>query len=307
MRARLVELLTRNWLIKLTALFLSVMLYIAVAAQQVTTQLFTLKLLLDVPPGRTLNSKVPTVDVRFSGRGSELLKLRALPPVIRRAVPDTFSGSVWTLRLEPSDVVKPRGVDVQIDEISPREIPIELSAVIRKEIRIVPRVGVATDSGYFLQGGLSITPSIARIVGSEQALAAIESVMTVPVQITGVTGFFSRMVPLDTSVLGVVRIAPKQVEVSGSVTAIVERSFAGIPVETGAGAPRTFTVTPARVSVSVRGPEDRVQLLTRDSLRVVAHLPRRPAPGAYARLTVLAPRGITARAIPDSVALRRRS
>jgi len=59
------------------------------------------------------------------------------------------------------------------------------------------------------------------------------------------------------------------------------------------------------VLVSIRGPEERVQTLTRDSLRVVAHITG--TSGGVARITVIAPRGITARAIPDSVTLRRRA
>jgi hypothetical protein len=80
-------------------------------------------------------------------------------------------------------------------------------------------------------------------------------------------------------------------------------------VETGAGAITGFIVTPPRVSVTVRGPEERVQALTRDSLRVVAHITGSTAEagGGVARITVVAPPGITARAIPDSVTLRRRT
>ena len=74
--------------------------------------------------------------------------------------------------------------------------------------------------------------------------------------------------------------------------------------ETGAGAITGYIVTPSRVSIAVRGPEERVQTLTRDSLRVVAHITN--ASGGFAKITVIAPRGITARAIPDSVTLRRR-
>ena len=70
----------------------------------------------------------------------------------------------------------------------------------------------------------------------------------------------------------------------------------------------SFIITPARVSVAVRGPEQRVQALTRDSLRVVAHIAGATADGgSVGRLTVIAPPGITARAIPDSVTLRRRT
>jgi len=175
-------------------------------------------------------------------------------------------------------------------------------------VRIVPLVRIVAESGYQMQGGLAITPSMARIVGSDRALAAIDSVTTVPTEIANVTGPFTRTIPIDTAPLGIVRIAPKEVTVSGDLSIIHERSFAGIPVESGAGALTSFVVTPARVSVVVRGPDAAVQRLTRDSLKVIVHLPGRlPAAGAYARLTVIAPTGIIARAVPDSVALRKKT
>ena len=298
----------KNWPIKLTALFLSLLLYIAVAAQQPTSQLFSLKLALDLPPGRAVAAKLPTVAVQISGKGSELLKLRTSPPVIRRRVPDTLSGTVWRIRLQPGDVELPRGVEgLRIDDIVPRDLEIVLDSVGRKEVRIVPRVTVRADSGFSLEGGLSLTPSIARLVGPEPELATIDSVMTVPVDISGVSGPFARVVPIDTIALGVVRVSPRQVEISGNVGALAERSFNAVPVETGAGGFAGYVVVPARVSVAVTGPEGRIRGLTRDSLRVVAHLSGRAAPGAYARLTVVAPPGVTARAVPDSVALRRRT
>ena len=307
MPGKLTQLFTRNWLIKLVALFLSVMLYVAVAAQQPTSDVFQLKLGVDLPPGRTLTSKLPTVAVQVSGRGSELAKLRVFPPVIRRAVPDTLAGAVWLVRLQTGDVQLPRGVDVRVDDITPREIELLLDAVARKEVRIVPRVEVKADSGFVLEGGLSLTPAIARIVGPEQDLAAIDSVTTLPVEISEVTGPFARRVPIDTTVLGRVRVIPKEVEIAGNVGALAERSFAGISVETGAGALTSFTVVPARVSVAVRGPEEVVSRLTRDSLRVVASVRGPVTAGTFAHLTVVAPRGVTARAVPDSVSLRRRT
>jgi len=168
-------------------------------------------------------------------------------------------------------------------------------------------VSVTPDSGQVLHGGLSMTPTKVRLVGPEKSLAAIDSVTTVPMEITNVSGEFSRVVPIDTMPLGIVRLSPKQVTVTGDMGLIAERSFGGIPVETGAGAITSFIVTPPRVSVAVRGPEERVLALTRDSLRVVAHITGATTSGGVARITVIAPRGITARAIPDSVTLRRRS
>jgi hypothetical protein len=83
--------------------------------------------------------------------------------------------------------------------------------------------------------------------------------------------------------------------------------FAGLPVETGAGKITSFTIVPARVAVTVRGPDDVVQALTRDNLKVIAHLAGPPVNGAWAHLTVIAPAGVSARAVPDSVALRKKT
>jgi hypothetical protein len=201
----------------------------------------------------------------------------------------------------------PTGTDLQVSDISPREITLTLDSVKRKEVRIVPLVTVVPDSGQVLRGGLTISPSVAHIVGSDRALAAIESVTTVSTRISSVTGRFSQQVAIDTSALGPVRIGPKAVEVTGELGPVHERVFAGLPVETGAGKITSFTIVPARVAVTVRGPDDLVQALTRDNLKVIAHLAGPPVSGAWAHLTVVAPAGVSARAVPDSVALRKKT
>jgi YbbR domain-containing protein len=305
MRADLVQLLTRNWPIKGAAVFLALMLYVAVQLQQPVTTSFDVAVNILLPPGRALLHKPPKVRVQISGKGSQILKLRSLAGDITRRVPDTLTASTFSLRLDPTDVelALPKGADVRVMEIRPSEITIALDSVVRKEVRIVSLITVTPESGQFLRGGLSISPTVARLVGPEKSLATIESVTTVPTEITNVTGAFTRRVPIDTMPLGIVRLLPKQVTATGDMGTLAERSFGGIPVETGAGAITSFIVTPPRVSVRVRGPEERVQALTRDSLRVVAHF---TGVDGRARITVVAPRGITARATPDSVTLRRR-
>jgi len=307
MRANLLQLITRNWPIKGAALFLALMLYVAVQLQQPVTTSFDVTLNVQLPPGRALVKPPPKVRVQISGKGSQILKLRSLAGDITRRVPDTLTASTYAIHLDPTEVelALPKGADVRVMEVRPSEITLALDSVARKEVRIVSLVTIKPDSGQFLHGGLSMTPTTARLVGPEKSLEAIDSVTTVPMEITNVSGAFTRNVAIDTMPLGIVRLSPKQVVVTGEMGTIAERSFAGIPVETGAGAITSFIVTPARVSVAVRGPEERVQALTRDSLRVVAHITG-AIPGV-ARITVIAPRGITARAIPDSVTLRRRA
>jgi len=306
-RASIFQFLTRNWPIKGAALFLALMLYVAVQLQQPVTTSFDVTLNVQLPPGRALVQKPPKVRVQISGKGSQILKLRSLAGDITRRIPDTLTASTYYIHIDPAEVelALPKGADVRVMEVRPSEITLALDSTAWKTVRIVSLVTVTPDSAQVLHGGLLMMPTMARLVGPEKALDGIDSVTTVPTEITGVSGEFSRNVPIDTMPLGIVRLVPKQVTVSGTMGVIAERSFAGIPVETGAGAITSYIVTPARVSVSVRGPEERVQNLTRDSLRVVAHITG--TSGGLARITVIAPRGITARAIPDSVTLRRRS
>jgi len=300
------QLFARNWAIKLAAIFFAVMLYVAVAAQQPLSQRFALRLIVTVPPGRSVRQQPVGVTVTLSGKGSEILKLRSFPRTIRKTIPDTFSGSAWSIHLQPSDVSIPKGTDVQVAEIAPRDLDVLLDSVGRKDVRIVPLVRVEAESGYVLRG-LSIVPSVARVVGPEKSLAAVESITTLPTVISSVNGPFFRTVPLDTTPLGVVRVAPKEVRVAGEVAAIIERAIPAVPITTAASGFAGFLLSPERVTVTLRGPESKVNTLTKDSVRVVAHLVGKAGPGGCARLTVTAPPGIRARAVPDSVALKRKT
>jgi hypothetical protein len=303
MRGKLLLLISRNWPIKLAAVLLALMLYVAVQAQQPITQNFEMKLDIEVPFGRSLLQKPPTVWVTISGKGAELLRLRTFPGAITKSVPDTLSASSWQIRLENGDVPVPKGVDVSVLAITPRDVTVSLDSVTRKEVRVVPLVTVVPESGFVVRGGISIAPSIVRLVGPERNVDAIDSVTTIPTEITNVSASFRRELAIDTSMLGIVRIAPQRVMVSGEVEALLRRTFGGIPVESGAGQLVGVALDPARVSVSVQGPAERVDRLTRDSFRVVAVL---TPDGGYARLRVLSPAGLDARPTPDSVTVRRR-
>src|SRR5260370_39905301 len=83
------QLFVRNWAIKLAALFFAIMLYVAVAAQQPLTQSFPMRLVLAIPPGRTVKEQPAGVVVLITGKGSEVMKLRSFPRLIEKIIPDT--------------------------------------------------------------------------------------------------------------------------------------------------------------------------------------------------------------------------
>lgn len=298
--------LFRNWGLKLAALFLSLLLYVFVAAQEQVTQELPMRLDVRVPPGRTLLDAPTELTVVLRGKITELLRLRLLRQVVPLQVPETLSTATWSSPISPGSVDLPKGADVQVSEIRPSVVTIQLDSVASKEVPIVPRFTVAPESGQIIEGGLQITPSVARLVGPDPLLARIESVATLPTAFDAVSGPFTRVVQIDTAPLGIVRITPHDVRVSGSTTAVFERVFNLLPVESGAGPLTGYELRPAQATVVVRGPESVIQGLTKDSLKVIVHLTGTLADSATVRVMVLAPRGVTARAVPDSVLVMRR-
>lgn len=296
----------RNWPLKMAALFLSVMLYVAVAARRQVTQEVVMRLDVQVPPGRTLQSTPPLDTVVLRGKILELVRLQWIHRVIAIEVPDTLSTAIWITTLLASSVKIPTGSNVEVADFRPREVVIQLDSVGTKDVPILARITATADSGQALDGGLQITPSVARVVGPDRLLAAIETVTTVPTALRGMSGPFSRMVPLDTTPLGVVRLSPKEVRVSGTTTGVFERVFNLVPIESGAGPLTGYELRPARATVTVRGSEAAIQSLTKDSIRVIVHLGGPVSDTATVRLMVLAPRGVAARAAPDSVLIVRR-
>src|SRR2546426_9537035 len=162
-RASLGHLFVRNWPIKLAALFFAIMLYVAVAAQQPLSQSFAMRLAIGIPPGRTVRQQTAGVTVVITGKGSEILKLRSFPRVIRKVIPDTFSASLWRIQLQATDVELPKGIDVQVADIRPRDVDILLASLSRKEVRIVPPGKGEARAGDGLRGP-SITPSLGPLV-----------------------------------------------------------------------------------------------------------------------------------------------
>src|SRR5256885_16782121 len=135
MRSSLLQLITRNWPIKGAALFLALMLYVAVQLQQPITTSFDVTLNVLLPRGRALVHKPPKVRVQISGKGSQILKLRSLAGDITRRVPDTLTSSTYQTHLDPRelDLALPKGADVRVIEVRPGDVTPALDSVARKE------------------------------------------------------------------------------------------------------------------------------------------------------------------------------
>lgn len=304
MKVGLRALFVTNWPIKLTSLALAAVLWAAVAAEEPTTQLVPVDLMVQPPEGRALTRPLPPVKALYAGSARELIKLYASPPVITAAIPDTVTGSTYTLDLSTSDLKLAEDAAVKPQDIQPQRIEVTLDAVSHRLVAVVPRVTIRPDTGFAIVGGVALSPSSVLVRGPEAVLARIDSVATVPLEITGVREPIRREVAIDTGALGVAQAAPKTVEISADVEAVSDRVLMDIPVQVRPSR-GGWTVDPATVIVTLRGPTARVAQLSRDSVEVVA-----APPGSGRRetvpLQVVTPPGVDGRATPDSVQVRRK-
>ncbi len=304
MKRNLRELVLGNWPIKLTALILAAVLWAAVAAEEPTTQLVPVSLVVQPPEGRALTSPLPPVKALYAGSARELIKLYASPPSITKTIPDTVMTSEYVLELRPEDLTVGARVNAQVQDIQPRTIRVRLDEMAQRTVPVVPRVRIVPDSGYTVTGGVTVVPGSATVRGPELHVRHIYEVKTLPVEIVGARGPLRRSVQLDTAEFGTVQVFPASVEISASLEAISERVMLEVPV-TLKGVGGGWISEPAKVIVTLRGPASRVAQIPPESVTVVA-LVEAPRTGAKVPLQVMTPAGVRGVAVPDSVALGRR-
>jgi hypothetical protein len=295
-----------NWPVKVTALVLSGVLWAAVAAEEPTTQLIPVHLVVQPPAGRTLRGSVPAVQAVYVGSTRELIKLYSSPPTIRKAIPDTLTGNQFDLELAPQDLVTGKQINVRAEDIQPRSVQIQLDEVSRRTIQVEPHVTAVADSGYAVLDGLTVSPSSVVVIGPDSAIRRLHAVPTMPVALSGLTAPVRRTVRLDTTGLGPIRVSPEEVDVSVEVAFIAEKVLMGVPVTIQGERVATTTASPPAIIVTVRGPAGRLVHLTRDSVTVVANRTDTDRPETV-WLQVVPPEGLTAVATPDSVLLQRRA
>ena len=205
----------RNWPLKLGALALSTILWVYVAAEQPTSKFIDVRLELELPPDLALARPAPVVRAAVTGPWREVIKLYSSPLTVHAAAPATAAPPHWQLVLVPSDIQVPHAARVTIQDVEPRTVELDVDLVVRRDVPVAVRAQVAPESGFALARPVAVTPAMVRVSGPRALVAAIDSFPTEAVEIRGVTGPFERVVPLDTAGHALLRVAPREVTVSG--------------------------------------------------------------------------------------------
>ncbi|MCZ6915933.1 MAG: hypothetical protein O7I93_04070 [Gemmatimonadetes bacterium] len=289
-----------NWPIKLTALVLATVLWAAVEAEEPTTQLIPVSVTITTPANRTLTQQIPLVQAVYEGSARELIKLYTSPPLIRKVVPDTLSGSVFTFNLSPQDVILTFDADVTLRDVIPQRLVVLLDDEAQRRVPVIPRVTVLPDSEFVITGPVVAVPDSVLVIGPEAQVRRIGGVYTDSLVIRRVNESGTLTVPIDTAAFGVVRLSQHEVEIQFDIEVLTERIVVGVPVVIAGG---IWESIPPTVQVSVRGPASLVRSVTRDQLMVTAD--SSITAGEMMAVRVVGPEGVTASVSPDSVQARR--
>lgn len=215
--ARLPGILVRNWPLKLAALALAAILWVFVAAEETTSQLVAVQVNVNLPADLALSRAVPPVRVLVTGPGRELIKLYASPPLIHATIPAGAGPPRWRLTVSPSDVQISRTARVNIQDIEPRTIDFDLDRVTRRDVPVAVRGVLEAESGFAIARPLVISPTHVRVTGPRALVMAVDSFVTEPMEVRGVTGTFERTIALDTASRPLMRVTPREVTVTGRV------------------------------------------------------------------------------------------
>ena len=209
--------LARNWPLKITSLLLAVMLWVVATAEQPASRVLPVTLVPQLPAGRSFTGDPPAVTALVVGPRRELIKLTGAHLTLTRILPDTITGRAVTLDLLPSEVEVPRGGEVRVQDIQPRQVTLQLDPVVFRSVPVHPDLRLELDSGTRLMRAVQVFPGVVRLTGPADQVARIDSVKTIPLRVEKVEGLFERSVAVDTEGFGTVRVSPSEVMISFEV------------------------------------------------------------------------------------------
>ena len=256
----------RQFWLKLLAVMLATVLWLTVAGEHVVERTLRVPLeLRNVPDQLEIVGDPPmTVDVRV--RGSSTLLTRTEPGEIVATLDLAAARAGSRLfHLRADEVRRPYGVEVA--QISPVTIPLELEKSSRRSVPVVPAVEGDPAPGYVI-GRATATPVNVEVVGPESRLRDLTSATTEPISVAG-----QRANVTDVVTIGVSDSAVRLVETQSATVTVevlpapVERDLAGVPIRwRNLGAGLTARITPSMLRVTVRGRRAAFDVLRPESM-----------------------------------------
>ena len=277
---------------KLVALFLALLLYLAIAPR---TSEKREKSFANVPvhielPGNLVNNSddIPRVEVTLSGDMQMLDNIDPGTLYLRTVVNSdaVIPGELYTLRLRMGDLNGlPNGV--RVSSISPRELPLTLERLIHKRVIVKPSYGSqeAMSRDYEISN-CRLVPASVVLSGSARVLDSIQEVSTnaIPLDEQVTDNFeYRTALRLPPGVRSDISEVDAHVEV---IKSVVSQTFEVGPVRIIQSAEHTrkFKVsdpTPGSLTVELRGQRSLLGRMHSREISVTVNLDSITQPGSY--------------------------
>ena len=177
--------------------------------------------------------------------------------------------SVQRIELDAGNVSLPFGVEVL--DVSPGSIPLQLDRVETKSIPVAVNLSGQPAAGYRLLGGPTVAPAEIEVSGAKQLVDQL-SIITIDLSLNGLSTREQRVVlPLSRDPL--LRYSQRSVEVSLDIVEENETTLITVDPSNfvyGSGdQPVTIDIDPREIVLQISGPRSWVQTLESAQVRVI--------------------------------------
>jgi YbbR domain-containing protein len=214
--AWIVRFLTDNWGLKLAALGLAILLWLSVTANEPERAAFRntpVNVDLRAPDWRLERMEPSAVTVTVQGPRGELVELGGNPPRIVlpvEAVNDTVEAQVVPLQWVqlPTDLR-----DTRVVGLRPDTIRLYFQRLESRTLPVQVRTQGDLEEEFALSLPINTNPATVEVRGPAEALAGLDSVPLVPVELSGLTSTTNVPTGVDTTELPGFRFDPREVNV----------------------------------------------------------------------------------------------
>jgi len=173
--------------LKFTALLLALLVYLNVYTDRPTTMLVSFPLEFgELDDSLSLSGPAPSVvQAELRGTGKQLILMRVKEPRLKLSLAGARRGRL-DRALVPSDLPLPGDGSITVENlVGPRVISVDIDRKAHRQVRVVPRVSGQPASGYHWSGVAVADPPRVRLIGPEQELLAVDSLVLSPVHLEG--------------------------------------------------------------------------------------------------------------------------
>lgn len=251
-----------EWGVRIGALALAMFLWLYVVTQHYYQRELTVRLLVEDLPGEApsealvVANPLPShVRILVSGKGKDLLRLKADSFVLRLRPPKGSLATEFTFRLTPAQVEK-RATDLNVEVaavLEPKEIQIVLDQRAEREVEVEPRVEVQVADAYTVVGGIRVQPPKVKVSGPSHQVSKLRSIPTDSLVLTDLREATQRQLGLRVPAGMNLELSHTQVVVEIDVQELAEYELPSVPVEVRRAGGRSLVPQPSRVRVKLRG------------------------------------------------------